>query len=276
MLGFEIDRIIQNALNEDIGYGDITTESCVPEGARIHGIFLAKESGVVCGLQVLQRVFHLIDADTKVSFRIKEGHPVKKGDIIADIEGPARAVLTGERTALNLLQHMSGIATSTARAVAAVSGTKTRITDTRKTIPGLRGLEKYAVRMGGGSNHRIGLSDGILIKDNHIVASGGIGAAVSFVRANAPHTLKIEVEVSNLAELDEALAAHADIIMLDNMTTEQMKQAVTRINGRALTEASGNMGDRDLREVAETGVDLISIGALTHTVRAMDISLKFS
>jgi nicotinate-nucleotide pyrophosphorylase (carboxylating) len=276
MLGFEIDRIIQNALNEDIGYGDITTESCVPEGARIRGIFLAKESGVVCGLQVLQRVFRLIDADTKVSFRIKEGRPVKKGDIIADIEGPARAVLTGERTALNLLQHMSGIATSTARAVAAVSGTKARITDTRKTTPGLRSLEKYAVRMGGGSNHRIGLSDGILIKDNHIVASGGIEAAVSFVRANAPHTIKIEVEVSNLTEVDEALAAHADIIMLDNMTTEQMKEAVTRINGRALVEASGNMGDRDLREVAETGVDLISIGALTHTVRAMDISLKFS
>ena len=275
MLSFEIDRIIQNALDEDIGYGDITTESCVPESSRICGVFLAKEEGVICGLEIMRRVFALIDAEIKLTFRASEGQKVSKGDIIADMEGPARSVLTGERTALNFLQRMSGIATRTSQAVAAVSGTKARITDTRKTTPGLRILEKYAVRVGGGSNHRIGLSDGVLIKDNHIVAAGGIIPAVESVRRRIPHTLKIEVETSNLAEIDQALAARADIIMFDNMTDAQMKQAVEHIGGRALTEASGNMGDRDLRAVAETGVDLISIGALTHTVRSMDISLKF-
>ncbi len=275
MFSFEIDRIIQNALNEDIGYGDVTTESCVPEEAAIRGVFLAKEEGVVCGLSVMQRVFALVDADIRVAFRVPEGRRVSKGDIIADIEGPARSVLTGERTALNLLQRMSGVATRTAEAVAAVSGTKARITDTRKTTPGLRILEKYAVRVGGGVNHRIGLSDGVLIKDNHIIAAGGIGPAVAAVRSRIPHTLKIEVEATNLDEVSQALEARADIIMLDNMTNEQMKEAVGRIGDRALTEASGNMGDRDLRLVAETGVDLISIGALTHTIKAMDISLKF-
>ena len=275
MLSFEIDRIIQNALDEDIGYGDITTESCVPEDSRIKGVFIAKEEGVICGLEIMRRVFTLIDEDIKVTFRASEGQKVSKGGIIAEVEGPARSVLTGERTALNFLQRMSGIATRTSQAVAAVSGTKARITDTRKTTPGLRILEKYAVRVGGGSNHRIGLSDGVLIKDNHIVAAGGIIPAVESVRRRIPHTLKIEVETSNLAEIDQALAACADIIMFDNMTDVQMKQAVEHIGGRALTEASGNMGDRDLRAVAETGVDLISIGALTHTVRAMDISLKF-
>ena len=275
MFSFEIDHIIRNALNEDIGYGDVTTESCVPESAHICGFFLAKENGVICGLDVLRRVFQLIDEEIAVKYRVSEGQKVSKGDIIADIEGPARSVLTGERTALNLLQRMSGIATRTSEAVEAVKDTKARITDTRKTTPGLRILEKYAVRVGGGSNHRIGLSDGVLIKDNHIVAAGGIGPAVAAVRCRIPHTLKIEVEATNMKEIDEALAANADIIMLDNMTNEGMKQAVAQINGRALIEASGNMGDRDLRSVAETGVDLISIGALTHTVRAMDISLKF-
>ena len=275
MLNYEIDKIIENALREDIGYGDITTESCVPKEAQICGYFLAKEQGVVCGLYVMRRVFELIDQKIKVIPHVLEGQTVSKGDIIADIEGPARGVLTGERTALNFMQRMSGIAMSTSKAVAAVAGTKARITDTRKTTPGLRIIEKYAVKVGGGSNHRIGLSDGVLIKDNHIVAAGGIIPAVAAVRKNIPHTLKIEVEVTNFAEIDEALSAKADIIMLDNMSNEDMKKAVIIINGRALTEASGNMGDRDLRSVAETGVDIISIGALTHTVRAMDISLKF-
>ncbi|MDD4510103.1 MAG: carboxylating nicotinate-nucleotide diphosphorylase, partial [Oscillospiraceae bacterium] len=255
--------------------GDITTESCVPETTYIHGYFLAKEDFVVCGLPVLQRVFELVGKAVKVTLRVHDGQRVLKGDILADIEGPARAVLTGERTALNFLQHLSGIATYTAQVVNAVSGTKARITDTRKTTPGLRILEKYAVQVGGGSNHRMGLSDGVLIKDNHIVAAGGIAAAVAAARSSISHMLKIEVETTNLAEIDEALKAHADIIMLDNMTNEQMKQAVLHIGGRALVEASGNMGDRDLRAVAETGVDLISIGALTHTVRTADISLKF-
>ncbi len=271
----KMDPIIQAALQEDFPFGDITTESCVPETACIRGYFLAKEDFVVCGLPVLQRVFELVGEAVKVTLRVHDGQRVLKGDILADIEGPARAVLTGERTALNFLQHLSGIATYTAQAVNAVSGTKARITDTRKTTPGLRILEKYAVQVGGGSNHRMGLSDGVLIKDNHIVAAGGIAAAVSAARSSISHMLKIEVETTNLAEIDEALKAHADIIMLDNMTNEQMKQAVLHIGGRALVEASGNMGDRDLRAVAETGVDLISIGALTHTVRTADISLKF-
>ncbi len=275
MFSYEIDRIIQNALSEDIGSGDVTTEACVPEGVHVRGIFVAKEPGVVCGLEVLRRVFALIDTEVHVICRVAEGQKVSKGDILADIEGPARAVLTGERTALNLLQRMSGIATRTAQAVAAVAGTKARITDTRKTTPGLRILEKYAVRIGGGSNHRIGLSDGVLIKDNHIVAAGGIAPAVAAVRRRIPHTLKIEVETTDFAQIDEALEAGADIIMLDNMTTGQMAQAVKQIGARALVEASGNMGDRDLNEVAHTGVDIISIGALTHTVRALDISLKF-
>lgn len=271
----KMDPIIQAALQEDFPFGDITTESCVPETACIRGYFLAKEDFVVCGLPVLQRVFELVGEAVNVTLRVHDGQRVLKGDILADIEGPARAVLTGERTALNFLQHLSGIATYTAQAVNAVSGTKARITDTRKTTPGLRILEKYAVQVGGGSNHRMGLSDGVLIKDNHIVAAGGIAAAVAAARSSISHMLKIEVETTNLAEIDEALKAHADIIMLDNMTNEQMKQAVLHIGGRALVEASGNMGDRDLRAVAETGVDLISIGALTHTVRTADISLKF-
>lgn len=275
MFSCEMDRIIQTALEEDIGYGDVTTESCVPEDAYSHGVFLAKEDGVVCGLPVLGRVFAWMDPSVQVTNCVEEGQRVSKGDILAEIEGPSRAILTGERTALNLLQRMSGIATRTAQAVESVAGTGASITDTRKTTPGLRILEKYAVRTGGGSNHRIGLSDGVLIKDNHIAAAGGILPAVEAVRRRIPHTLKIEVEVTDFTELDEALEAKADIIMLDNMSNEQMREAVRRIAGRALIEASGNMGDRDLKAVAESGVDLISVGALTHTVRAMDISLKF-
>jgi nicotinate-nucleotide pyrophosphorylase (carboxylating) len=275
MQNYETDRVIRNALSEDIGSGDITTESCVPEEARISGYFLAKEDCVVCGFNVAERVFALLDENVKVTRRAAEGQKVSKGEVLADIEGPARAVLTGERTALNFMQLMSGIATRTAQAVAAVAGTGARIVDTRKTAPGLRAVEKYAVRTGGGHNHRAGLSDGILIKDNHIAAAGGIAKAVAAAREAAPHTLKIEVEVSDFKELEEALAARADIIMLDNMTTAEMGEAVARVAGRALVEASGNMGDRDLREVAETGVDLISVGALTHSARASDISLKF-
>ncbi|MDR0862383.1 MAG: carboxylating nicotinate-nucleotide diphosphorylase [Oscillospiraceae bacterium] len=270
-----LENFLRAALAEDIGTGDVTTTCCVPEDARSRGVFRAKESGVICGIGLIARVYALVSADVAVKPLVADGAHVAKGDIIAEIEGASRAVLTGERVALNVLQRLSGIATRTAQAVATVSGTRARIADTRKTTPGMRVLEKYAVRCGGGSNHRFGLSDGILIKDNHIAAAGGITNAVNAARLNAPHTLKIEVEVETEAQLDEALAAGADIIMLDNMTIPQMAAAVARVAGRALTEASGNMGDRDLREVAQTGVDIISIGALTHTVRAMDISLKF-
>ncbi len=272
---YMIDDLLRGALSEDIGQGDITTESCIPEDRRARGRFVAKEDGVVCGLFVAARVFALLSREIIFTPLCTEGERVEKGREIATVEGSARAVLTGERTALNLMQRLSGIATATARAAEAVAGTRARIADTRKTTPGLRALEKYAVRTGGGTNHRFNLADGVLIKDNHIVAAGGIAAAVAAARLRAPHTLKIEVETATLDEVRQALDAGADIIMLDNMTNEQMKEAVALIGGRALTEASGNMGDRDLRTVAETGVDIISIGALTHTVRAMDISLKF-
>lgn len=270
-----LDEFLLSALSEDIGTGDITTESCIPANAASHGWFKAKESGVICGLGVAQRVFALLDSAVKFMPKVSEGSRVSAGDIIAEIEGPSRSVLTGERVALNLMQRMSGVSTRTAEAVAAVSGTNARIVDTRKSTPGLRVLEKYAVRMGGGSNHRFNLADGVLIKDNHISAAGSITAAINAVRKNVPHTLKIEVETENMDQVREALDAGADIIMLDNMDVPAMTEAVNFIAGRAVTEASGNMGDRDLSSVASSGVDVISIGALTHSVRSLDISLKF-
>ena len=275
---FAIDRILQGALAEDIGTGDITTLSTVPPERTISGRYIAKEDGVLCGLELVARAFALLDASIAFKPLKRDGDAVRKGDLVATVSGNARAILTGERVGLNLLQHMSGAASQTARAVAAVAGTGAKIVDTRKTTPGLRVLDKYAVRAGGGGNHRFGLSDGVLIKDNHIVAAGGIAEAVAAARARAPHSLRVEVEVETLEQLREALAAGADIIMLDNMSVEDMREAVRIVNGRALTEASGNMGDKsdaELRAVAETGVDLISIGALTHSVRALDISLKF-
>ena len=276
---FEVERILKSALAEDVGSGDVTSLSTVPPGRTISGRYIAKEDGVLCGLEVVARAFALLDASIAFTALAADGDRVRKGDVIATVSGDARAILAGERVGLNLLQHMSGVATQTARAVAAVAGTGAKIVDTRKTTPGLRVLDKYAVRMGGGGNHRFNLADGVLIKDNHIVAAGGIAAAVAAARARAPHSLKIEVEVETLEQLREALEAGADIIMLDNMPTEMMREAVRLVVGRALTEASGNMGDKtdaELRAVAETGVDLISIGALTHSVKALDISLKFS
>lgn len=274
-----LDEILLDALREDAGAGDITTACCVPADSLSNGRFTAKEPGVICGLGVTVRVFELLDKTIRVTPLAAEGSAVSPGDVIAEIEGPSRSILTGERTALNLLQHMSGIATRTAAAVLAVSGTGAAITDTRKTTPGLRVLEKYAVRCGGGSNHRFNLADGVLIKDNHIKAAGGITQAVSLARSGCPHTLKIEVEAETLVQVEEAVATGADIIMLDNMAHDTMAAAVALISGRALTEASGNMGDLDgmgLKAVAATGVDFISIGALTHSVKALDISLKFS
>ncbi len=270
-----LDSFILDALREDIGTGDITTLSCVPEDARSKGVFVAKQGGVICGSFIPGRVYGLLGSDVAVKPLVRDGGSVQKGDIIASVEGNSRRILTGERVALNFFQHLSGIATQTFEAVSQVRGTNAKIVDTRKTMPGMRELEKYAVRTGGGSNHRFGLSDGVLIKDNHIKAAGGITAAVKAARSLAPHTLKIEVETESPAQVSEALDAGADIIMLDNMSVGQMADAVAFIAGRALTEASGNMGERDLLEVAKTGVDFISIGALTHSVRALDISLKF-
>ena len=271
----QIDKIIALALEEDIGTGDITTLSTIPAEATAHGRFIAKEDTVICGLSVAKKVFLTVDPTVCVTFHFSDGDRVKKGDVIAEVSGNARSLLTAERTALNLLQRLSGVAKRTAECVAMVEGPKAKIADTRKTTPGMRALEKYAVRVGGGTNHRFNLADGVLIKDNHIAAAGGIAAAIRNARKSIPHTLKIEVEVENFDELNEALEAGTDIIMLDNMTDEAMAQSVKITAGRALLEASGNMDRRDLRKVAETGVDIISIGALTHTVKAADISLKF-
>jgi len=280
----QLDSFLRAALDEDIGTGDITTLACISESDVSKGVFIAKESGVLSGLDVLKRVFELLDKSVSVTTLVNDGDSVYEGDVIAEISGSSRSILTGERTALNLLQHMSGIATRTAEAVREVSGSKTKILDTRKTTPGMRALDKYAVICGGGKNHRFNLADAVLIKDNHIKAAGGITNAVEKVRlmntegrfsfVHVPH-LPIEVETENLLQVEEALDAGADIIMLDNMSLEMMAEAVLLVDGRALTEASGNMGERDLGAIAETGVDYISIGALTHSVKALDISLKF-
>lgn len=270
-----VTQIISMALNEDVGTGDITTETTIPADKTASGRFIAKENMIICGIDVAELVFRTVDASISFNANFKDGDKVCKGDVIATVNGNARNVLTAERTSLNLMQRLTGIATRTHEAVKCVEGTKAKITDTRKTTPGLRVLEKYAVRAGGGTNHRFNLADGILIKDNHIAVSGGIKNAVANARKAAPHTLKIEVEVETKEQLAEALEAGADIIMLDNMSNELMSECVKIIDGRALVEASGNMGDKDLYEVAKTGVDIISIGALTHTVRAADISLKF-
>lgn len=271
-----VTQIINMALNEDVGTGDITTETTIPADKKAHGRFIAKEDMVICGLEVAELAFHTVDKDIEFCANCKDGDKIQKGFVIATVSGNARNVLTGERVALNLMQRMTGVATKTNEAVKCVEGTKAKITDTRKTTPGLRVLEKYAVRVGGGSNHRFNLADGILIKDNHIAVSGGILNAVKNARARAPHTIKIEVEVETREQLMQALEAKADIIMLDNMSNEEMTECVKIVNSKALVEASGNMGEKDLSAVARTGVDIISIGALTHSVKAADISLKFT
>mgnify|MGYP002564114819 FL=1 len=271
----QVEQIITLALNEDIGTGDITTLSTIPADKTALGRFVAKEDMILCGIDLAAHIFARVDPSIELKANFKDGDAVKKGDVIATVSGNAQNVLTGERTALNFMQRLTGIATRTHASVAEVAGTNAKITDTRKTTPGLRVLEKYAVRVGGGTNHRFNLADGVLIKDNHIAVSGGIKNAVKNARAVIPHTLKIEVEVETKEQLAEALDAGADIIMLDNMSYDLMRECVGIVAGRALVEASGNMGEKSLREVAETGVDIISIGALTHTVKAADISLKF-
>ena len=271
----QIDKIIELALEEDIGSGDITTLSTIPENTTAHGKFIAKQDTVICGIDVAKTVFRKIDETVIFNAFFKDGDIVKVGDVIAEVDGNARSMLTAERCALNIMQRLSGVAQRTAECVEMVKGTKAKIADTRKTTPGMRALEKYAVRIGGGTNHRYNLADGVLIKDNHIAAAGGITAAINNARKLIPHTLKIEVEVESFEQLREALEAGADIIMLDNMSNEDMAECVKICADRALLEASGNMDRRNLYEVAKTGVDIISIGALTHTIKAADISLKF-
>lgn len=269
----QIEPIIENALREDIGSGDITTNLLFPEDSECRAIIIAKEEGIVAGLPIAEMVFKRLDEGILWNEKKREGDSVKPGDTLAEIQGRTRAILTGERVALNLLQRLSGIATLTSRFVKAVEGLPVKIMDTRKTAPGLRILDKYGVSVGGGYNHRFGLYDGVLIKDNHIRLAGGISRAVRLIREGIKTGLKIEVETSTLEEVREALEAGADIIMLDNMPVSIMKRAVEMIGGNALTEASGGINLENVREVAETGVDFISIGALTHSSRALDIGL---
>ncbi|ALC17151.1 nicotinate-nucleotide pyrophosphorylase [carboxylating] [Desulfuromonas soudanensis] len=272
---FEIDRIISNALHEDIGLGDITTLATVEPGTSARAELVAKEDFVLSGLDVARRVFFTLDAAVAFEKLTEDARPVRRGEVLAWLKGDAAKLLQGERVALNLLQRMSGIATLTSRFVEAVAGTGAIVVDTRKTTPGLRVLEKYSVRMGGGRNHRTSLYDGVLIKENHIAAAGGIATAVDRARRRAPHTLKIEIETENLQQVEEALTAGADIILLDNMNLDTLREAVLFIDGRALTEASGGVNLETVRPIAETGVNFISVGALTHSFRAVDISMLF-
>lgn len=270
------DRVLRAALEEDVGAGDVTTQAAVPAGTRARAELIAKEPLRLAGLPGFVRTFELLEAE-ELSWELlcREGEDVASGARVLRVEGDARVLLTGERTALNLLQRLSGIATLTARWTRHLAGTRARLVDTRKTTPGLRALEKYAVRVGGGANHRTGLFDGVLLKENHLRAAGGIAAAVAGARRRAPHTLRIEVEVTSLQELREALDAGADAVLLDNMELPEMAEAVRRTGGRALLEASGGVTEERLRAIAETGVDLISAGALTHSARAVDLSFLF-
>lgn len=272
----ELQRKIEEWLQEDVGSGDVTTMSTIPADEHGVGILYAKESGVIAGLSIAQQVFETVDPALVFTASVEEGAHVKKGDQLAEVSGSVRSILSGERLALNLMQRLSGIATQTNAYVQAVSSTKARVVDTRKTTPGLRFLEKYAVRVGGGHNHRFALYDAVMIKDNHIKGAGGIAQAVAAARAQIPHTMTIEVEAETLEQVQEALDAGADIIMLDNMSNADMTKAVALIQGRALVEASGGVNLETIRSIAMTGVDVISVGALTHSVKAFDISLDLN
>lgn len=269
----QMEMLIRQCLAEDIGSGDITTNSIVPDGAHTIAIIHTKEAGVVAGLGVAENVFRLLSPTISFTAKIKDGDRVVAGTVLATVEGDAKAVLTGERVALNFLQRMSGIATRTAVLVDNIKEYPARVVDTRKTTPGLRMLEKYAVLAGGGYNHRFGLYDAVMIKDNHIKVAGGIAKAVAATRKKVSHMVKIEVEVEDLEGVGQALQEKVDVIMLDNMDVESMKQAVAMINGEALVEASGGIDEQRIVEIAKTGVDIISVGALTHSIKAMDISL---
>tara|TARA_Y100000817_G_scaffold277739_1_gene240062 strand:- start:134 stop:982 length:849 start_codon:yes stop_codon:yes gene_type:complete len=272
-----IDNLIRRSLAEDLGdSGDITSAAIVAEEAQASAMISARAAGVLAGVYVASRVFNLVDKTLRVTHRAIDGASVEPGDVVLEVSGPARAILASERVALNFLGHLSGIATATAEIATVVKGTKAKVCCTRKTTPGLRVLEKYAVRCGGGVNHRFGLYDAILIKDNHIAISGGVSEAVRAAKTKAGHMINIEVEVDTLDQLDEALSAGAQIVLLDNMTPEQLKEAVVRTDGRALTEASGSITTNVARAIAESGVDLISVGWITHSAPCLDLGLDFT
>lgn len=268
-----VDEMVRRALMEDIGPGDITTEATVPADMTCTAVILAKEEGLVCGHEVAQATFRIMDPTLTYEILVPEGAAVTEGQQVARISGRARSILTAERVALNFLQRMSGIATTTRRLADKIKYYHARLVETRKTTPGLRLIEKYAVRVGGGLNHRYALHDAILIKDNHIAIAGGVRQAVINARRVASHTSRVEVEVESLEQLQEALEAGADIILLDNMDPDLMKKAVDQTQGRAILEASGGITGANLEDVARTGVDIISMGALTHSVKALDLSL---
>jgi len=271
-----IEPLVRAALLEDLGRaGDLTTDAIVPVDIVATTVLTAREAGVVAGLDLAALAFRLVEPDIEVATRCPDGSEVSPGQVIATLRGPARGILTAERTALNFLNHLSGIATATKSMVVAVRAHKARIVCTRKTTPGLRSIEKYAVRAGGGSNHRFGLDDAVLIKDNHVAIAGGIRAAVERARAGVGHLVKIEVEVDTLAQLDEALDLRVDAVLLDNMTPEDLRRAVAMVGDRAITEASGRIAPATAAQVAATGVDLISVGWLTHSAPVLDIGLDF-
>lgn len=270
---FMLDKLVMRWLEEDVGSGDLTTNHIVPAGAKTKAYIHAKQVGILAGVHAAERVFTLLNSDIRFTACKEDGALMEKDTIIAEVEGDAGAILTGERLALNLLQRLSAIATKTAKLASLVKAHPVRLVDTRKTTPGLRMLEKYAVTVGGGYNHRLGLFDAVLIKDNHIKVAGGVAKAVLAVRAKVPHTVKVEVEVETMAAVEEAIAVKADIIMLDNMDNQMMREAVQRIDGRAIVEASGGINETTIAGVAATGVDVISVGALTHSVAALDISM---
>ena len=268
------DKYIRLALEEDINSEDVTTNSVMPEYKKGKVQLICKQDGIIAGLGIFERVFHLLDENTQVNFDVKDGEAVQKGQHLATVIGDIRVLLSGERTALNYLQRMSGIATYTNSVAKLLEGTKTTLLDTRKTTPCMRIFEKYAVKVGGGSNHRYNLSDGILLKDNHIDAAGGVKEAIEAAKAYAPFVRKIEVETENLDMVKEAVEAGADIIMLDNMTPEQMAEAIRIIDGKAKTECSGNITKENIKTITALGVDYVSSGALTHSAPILDISLK--
>jgi nicotinate-nucleotide pyrophosphorylase (carboxylating) len=271
---YYVDDLIKRALAEDINYIDLATDNLIDDDARSNAYFVAKADGIVCGIDIALRVFSEFDRNFSAKILKKDGEKVKSGEKIAEISGQTRAILKAERTALNILQHMSGIATAVNFYQTECAGTKCHICETRKTLPGLRAIEKYAVLCGGGRNHRFNLSDAAMLKDNHIDAYGSLTAAVTALREKIGHMHKIEVEVRNKGELREALECKCDVIMLDNMTTDEMRECVEITAGRAYLEASGNVTAERVREIAATGVDVISSGAITHSVTALDISLK--
>ncbi|KPU27148.1 nicotinate-nucleotide pyrophosphorylase [Caloranaerobacter sp. TR13] len=274
MLVLQIEDIIKNALIEDMNNGDITTDNLIGQDDISEAEIIAKEDGILAGVEIAEITFKLLDKNIQFHRLKEDGQLLRKGDVIAKIKGKTRAILSGERTALNFLQRLSGIATKTRKFVDKVENYKVRVADTRKTTPGIRVLEKYAVKLGGGSNHRYNLSDAVMIKDNHIRAVGNIEKAIKLMREKVSHTVKIEVEVETIEEFKQALSAGADIIMLDNMSIEDMKEAVIINDKKAILEASGNVNIDNIEEVAKTGVDVISVGALTHSVKALDISLN--